>query len=45
MKSKNLSFDQLYDIRAVRVLVKSVPDCYHALGIVHQLWRHIPEPI
>ncbi len=43
MKSKNLSFDQLYDIRAVRVLVKSVPECYHALGIVHQIWRHIPH--
>ncbi|SPL72189.1 RelA/SpoT family protein [Acinetobacter stercoris] len=43
MKSKNLSFDQLYDIRAVRVLVKSVPECYHTLGIVHQIWRHIPH--
>lgn len=43
MKSKHLSFDQLYDIRALRVLVQSVPDCYHALGIVHQLWRHIPH--
>ncbi|TCB67483.1 RelA/SpoT family protein [Acinetobacter sp. ANC 4178] len=43
MKSKNLSFDQLYDIRAVRVLVKSVPECYHSLGIVHQIWRHIPH--
>ena len=43
MKSKNLSFDQLYDIRAVRVLVNSVPECYHSLGIVHQIWRHIPH--
>ena len=43
MKSKNLSFDQLYDIRAVRVLVESIPECYHALGIVHQIWRHIPH--
>ena len=43
MKSKSLSFDQLYDIRALRVLVKSVPECYHSLGIVHQLWRHIPH--
>ena len=32
MKSKSLSFDQLYDIRAVRVLVKNVPECYHSLG-------------
>ena len=43
MKSKSLSFDQLYDIRAVRVLVKTIPECYHSLGIVHQLWRHIPH--
>ncbi|MDN8156358.1 bifunctional (p)ppGpp synthetase/guanosine-3',5'-bis(diphosphate) 3'-pyrophosphohydrolase [Acinetobacter baumannii] len=43
MKSKNLSFDQLYDIRALRVLVNSVPECYHSLGIVHQIWRQIPH--
>lgn len=43
MKSKNLSFDQLYDIRALRVLVNTVPECYHVLGIVHQIWRHIPH--
>lgn len=43
MKSKNLSFDQLYDIRALRVLVNSVQECYHSLGIVHQIWRHIPH--
>lgn len=43
MKSKNLSFDQLYDIRALRVLVNSVPECYHSLGIVHQIWPHIPH--
>ncbi|ENF9776492.1 bifunctional (p)ppGpp synthetase/guanosine-3',5'-bis(diphosphate) 3'-pyrophosphohydrolase [Acinetobacter baumannii] len=43
MKSKNLSFDQLNDIRALRVLVNSVPECYHSLGIVHQIWRHIPH--
>ncbi len=43
MKSKQLSFDQLYDIRALRVLVDNVPDCYYSLGIAHQLWRHIPD--
>lgn len=43
MRSKALSFDQLYDIRALRVLVDTVPQCYHSLGIVHQLWRHIPN--
>lgn len=43
MKLKSLSFDQLYDIRALRVLVPNLPECYHVLGLVHGLWRHIPE--
>ncbi|WFF38537.1 bifunctional (p)ppGpp synthetase/guanosine-3',5'-bis(diphosphate) 3'-pyrophosphohydrolase [Moraxella nasibovis] len=43
MKKKNLSFDQLYDIRALRVLVNTNAECYHTLGVVHGLWRHIPE--
>ncbi|WP_434354143.1 bifunctional (p)ppGpp synthetase/guanosine-3',5'-bis(diphosphate) 3'-pyrophosphohydrolase [Psychrobacter sp. HD31] len=43
MKLKGLSFDQLYDIRALRVLVNTKAECYFVLGIVHSLWRHIPE--
>ena len=43
MQRKKLSFHELYDIRAVRVLVPSVKDCYAALGIVHSLWKHIPK--
>lgn len=43
MKLKGLSFDQLYDIRALRVLVDDPSDCYHVLGLVHGLWRYIPE--
>lgn len=43
MKLKNLSFHQLYDIRALRVLVQTNAECYYTLGIVHGLWRHIPE--
>jgi len=42
MQRKGLSYDQLYDIRAVRVLVNSLADCYAALGIVHSLWPYIP---
>lgn len=42
MRRKHLSFDQLYDIRAVRVLVKHEIDCYTVLGIVHNLWHPIP---
>ena len=42
MQNKGLTFENLWDIRAVRVLVESVSDCYSALGIVHTLWRHLP---
>lgn len=42
MQRKALEFSDLYDIRAVRVLVDSVGDCYGALGIVHALWPHLP---
>lgn len=42
MTRKRLEFDQLYDIRAVRILVPELKDCYTALGIVHNLWQPIP---
>ncbi len=35
MQRKQLAFEQLFDVRAVRVVVDSVPDCYAALGVVH----------
>ena len=43
MQRKGLEFSQIYDVRAVRVLVPEMRDCYTALGIVHTLWRHIPK--
>ena len=42
MQVKQLAFEQLMDIRAARVLVNSVADCYGALGVVHSLWQFIP---
>jgi GTP pyrophosphokinase len=42
MKLKHLDFDQVYDVRAVRVLVADIKDCYTVLGIVHGLWQPIP---
>ncbi len=42
MQRKHLEFEDLYDVRAVRVLVREVKDCYAALGVVHSLWQPIP---
>jgi GTP pyrophosphokinase len=42
MQRKQLEFDQLFDVRAMRVVVSSVPECYAALGVVHGLWHYIP---
>jgi len=41
MKRKQVDFDQLYDVRAVRVLVDDVAGCYAVLGLVHDLWQPI----
>jgi len=43
MQKKNLTFDGLYDVRAIRVLVDNLSDCYGVLGMVHALWKHIPK--
>jgi GTP pyrophosphokinase len=43
MQNKNLDFSQIFDIRAVRILVPEIRDCYATLGIVHNLWRVIPN--
>jgi len=42
MQRKNVSFDELADIYAFRVLVEHVADCYRALGVIHLNWRMIP---
>lgn len=42
MQRKKLDFDQLYDVRAVRIMVSDIPTCYAALGVVHGLWSYIP---
>ncbi len=41
MRSKSLDFEGLYDVRAVRVIVEEIRDCYAVLGIVHHLWTPI----
>ena len=42
MQRKNLGFEGIYDVRAIRVLVDDVKDCYAVLGIAHDLWTPIP---
>ena len=45
MKRRNKPFDEIYDLMAIRVLVRTVPDCYHVLGIIHHTWTPIQERI
>lgn len=43
MTTKRRSFDELFDVRAVRVVVDSIAECYVVLGLVHSQWRHIDK--
>lgn len=42
MRRKNLSLEQLYDLLALRVIVKTISECYQVLGLVHTIWKPIP---
>ena len=41
MRGKNVAFERLYDIRAVRVIVRNIRECYTVLGVVHDLWTPV----
>ncbi|MBT8118545.1 MAG: GTP diphosphokinase [Gammaproteobacteria bacterium] len=43
MTSKSRNFDELFDVRAVRVVVDSIAECYVVLGMIHAQWRHIDK--
>ena len=45
MKNKGLTIDQIYDLTAVRVIVKDVNQCYTVLGRIHEKWKPIPGRI
>lgn len=42
MTSRNLTYDQIYDVLAFRILVSSVVECYEVLGYIHSIWKPIP---
>ncbi|MGH7696133.1 MAG: RelA/SpoT family protein, partial [Gemmatimonadaceae bacterium] len=45
MQMRERPYEEIYDLLAIRVLVNSVPDCYHALGIIHEGWTPLQERI
>jgi guanosine-3',5'-bis(diphosphate) 3'-pyrophosphohydrolase len=45
MRKRNKGFEEIYDLMAIRVIVRSVPECYHVLGIIHHNWTPIQERI
>jgi GTP diphosphokinase / guanosine-3',5'-bis(diphosphate) 3'-diphosphatase len=42
MTGRNLSYDQIYDVLAFRIIVNSVVECYEVLGYIHSIWKPIP---
>jgi len=43
--TRRLPYESIYDLMAIRVLVNTVPDCYHALGVIHANWTPLQERI
>ena len=42
MKNQNKTIDQIYDLFAVRIIVDTIPECYAALGVIHEMYKPIP---
>ncbi|MGH2522088.1 MAG: RelA/SpoT family protein [Anaerolineales bacterium] len=42
MRRKDVGFEEVFDVRAVRIIVSDKPTCYYALGVIHNLWKPIP---
>lgn len=43
LKRKNMNIDEIYDISALRVITRTIDECYQVLGVIHNLWRPIPN--
>jgi len=42
MQAQKISLDQVYDLIAFRIILKTIPECYETLGLIHSLWRPVP---
>lgn len=42
MKKKNVDFNEIYDLTALRIITKTIPECYAALGVVHEIYKPLP---
>ena len=45
MRQRDKPYEEIFDLLAIRVLVNAVPDCYHALGVIHDGWTPVQERI
>ena len=45
MQKRNKPYEEIFDLLAIRVLVPTIPDCYHALGVIHERWKPVQERI
>lgn len=43
MRAKSVGLEEVYDVRAIRVLVPDIAQCYSALGVIHTEWQHVPS--
>jgi GTP pyrophosphokinase len=43
MIKKNVDFNEIYDLIGIRIITEDIPDCYAALGVVHELWKPLPK--